>query len=75
MKWLRCRDNGTDTWGWMEGDEAVLVDGSPFGEYRANGRRLPLALLAWLAPCQPSQMLALIYKVFALLPVLKVTNM
>jgi 2-keto-4-pentenoate hydratase/2-oxohepta-3-ene-1,7-dioic acid hydratase in catechol pathway len=59
MKWLRCRDNGTDTWGWMEGDEAVLVDGSPFGEYRASGRRLPLAELEWLAPCQPSKMLAL----------------
>jgi len=59
MKWLRCRDSGADTWGWIEGDEAVLVNGSPFGEYHANGRRLALASLEWLPPCQPTKMLAL----------------
>jgi len=59
MKWLRCRTDGSDSWALLEGDKAVLVEGSPFGEHRPTARRLPLAGLEWLTPSRPTKMLAL----------------
>ena len=59
MKWLRCRERGTDSWALLEGDSIAIVDGSPFGHHTDTGRRLPLAQVDWLTPCQPTKMLAL----------------
>lgn len=59
MKWLRCRDRGTPTWALLDGDHAVVVTGTPFGEHARTDRRLPLDGLEWLPPVQPSKILAL----------------
>jgi len=59
MKWLRCVDEGAERWAILEGEDASLVDGSPFDAWQPTGRRLPLAGLRWLTPCRPSKMLAL----------------
>jgi 2-keto-4-pentenoate hydratase/2-oxohepta-3-ene-1,7-dioic acid hydratase in catechol pathway len=59
MKWLRCRDRGTDSWGLLEGDAVAIVDGSPFDAPTPTGRRIPLDQVEWLTPCVPTKMLAL----------------
>jgi 2-keto-4-pentenoate hydratase/2-oxohepta-3-ene-1,7-dioic acid hydratase in catechol pathway len=59
MKWLRCRDGDTVTWAVIDGDCAVVVDGTPFGAHAPSARRLPLETLQWLAPVVPTKILAL----------------
>lgn len=59
MKWLRCRHAGLAVYGTLEGDEVVLHDGTPFGEHRPNGHRLPVDGLAWLTPSEPRTIVGL----------------
>ncbi len=59
MKWLRCRIDGIQTWGLLEGDSVTVVSGTPFGEVSISDRRVPVSTIEWLTPCQPSKMLAL----------------
>ena len=59
MRWLRCRDRGSDTWAIHEGDAVEIVDGTPYGTHARTGRRLPLEGLQWLPPVQPGKILGL----------------
>lgn len=59
MKWLRCRDADQDCWAVLQGDQVELMSGSPFGASTPTGKHLPLEGLQWLAPVQPSKILAL----------------
>jgi len=59
MKWLRCRVADRDCWAVLQGDQVELMSGSPFGASAPTGDRLPLEGLQWLAPVQPSKILAL----------------
>jgi 2-keto-4-pentenoate hydratase/2-oxohepta-3-ene-1,7-dioic acid hydratase in catechol pathway len=59
MKWLRCHDAGTDTWAVLDGDDARIVQGSPFDTPTITDRRLPVADLVWRPPVVPSKILAL----------------
>ncbi|MFM1991404.1 MAG: hypothetical protein RJA99_4361 [Pseudomonadota bacterium] len=59
MKWLRCREGGTETWAILDGDDVLPVDGSPFDGHAPTGRRVPLAAVVLLPPAQPTKMLAL----------------
>ena len=34
MRWLRFTKNQTSSWGLVEGDRVIAVDGDPFGEWR-----------------------------------------
>ena len=59
MKWLRCHDRGADTWAVIDGDDARIVEGSPFGTPTITDRRLPIAGLVRRPPVSPSKILAL----------------
>ena len=59
MKWLRCRDGGGESWAVLDGDEAVIAEGSPFDTWTLTTRRLAIAGLQWLPPVRPTKMLAL----------------
>lgn len=60
MRWLRFRDRD-DRPGYarLDGDVARLVDGSPFGEWHDRDEVVGLDALDWLAPVQPSKVIAL----------------
>jgi 2-keto-4-pentenoate hydratase/2-oxohepta-3-ene-1,7-dioic acid hydratase in catechol pathway len=59
MKWMRCRHDGRELFGVLEGDALVVHEGDLFGEHRATGERMPLSGVEWLTPCRPGKMLAL----------------
>ncbi len=54
MIWCRFDDTGEPRFGIVEGEVVLPVDGSPFGQYATNGRRLALADLTLLAPSCPT---------------------
>ncbi len=59
MKWMRCRHDGRELFGLLEGEMLVVHEGDLFGGHRASGERLPVAGVEWLTPCRPGKMLAL----------------
>jgi len=59
MKWMRCRHQGRELFGVLEGDQLVVHEGDLFGEHRVTGERVPVAGVEWLMPCRVGTMLAL----------------
>lgn len=59
MKWMRCRLNGRESWGCLDGDDVLVHEGSLFDNPRATGERWPVAQVECLMPCQPRTMLGL----------------
>ena len=58
VKWCRIAVDGRTRYAMVEGDEAVEVDGSPFDEHRATGRRHPMASVKLLVPVVPANFYA-----------------
>ena len=54
MKIGRFEAGGKTFYGVVEGDEAIELEGSPFGEHRRTATRHRLAGLRTLAPCVPA---------------------
>jgi 2-keto-4-pentenoate hydratase/2-oxohepta-3-ene-1,7-dioic acid hydratase in catechol pathway len=59
MKWMRCRHQGRELFGVLEGDQLAVHEGELFGEHRASGERVPVQGVEWLTPCRVGTMLAL----------------
>ena len=59
MKWLRMRLDGREALGLLDGDEVWVHEGDLFTSLTPTSRRIPLAEVDWLTPCQPSKMIAL----------------
>lgn len=59
MKWMRCRLNGRESWGCLEGDEVLVHEGGLFDSPRPTGERWPVGQVECLMPCQPRTMLGL----------------
>ena len=53
MKWARVEHEGRPVYAIVEGDELVVVDGSPFASYATSDTRLPVAEVRWLPPVVP----------------------
>lgn len=53
MRWARIEHAGAPCYGIVNDDAIELVSGTPFGEYRANDTRVPLADATWLPPVVP----------------------
>jgi 2-keto-4-pentenoate hydratase/2-oxohepta-3-ene-1,7-dioic acid hydratase in catechol pathway len=53
MKWARVEHNGQPVYAIVEGDELVVVDGSPFQSYETLGTRLTATEVLWLPPVVP----------------------
>jgi 2-keto-4-pentenoate hydratase/2-oxohepta-3-ene-1,7-dioic acid hydratase in catechol pathway len=53
MRWARFDHNGTAAYGVVEGDELILVRGSPFEGWERTGTRLRLAEAKLLIPVVP----------------------
>ncbi|MSQ73200.1 MAG: DUF2437 domain-containing protein [Betaproteobacteria bacterium] len=51
--WCRYELNGAVSYGLVEGDTVVAVEGSPFGAYRVTAGRHPLASVKLLVPVIP----------------------
>ena len=59
MKWCRIEENGRPAFGVIEGDEVLVVRGSPFyPTYARTGRRYPLADVKLLVPVVPQNFYA-----------------
>lgn len=54
MKWCRFNIGGESSFGIIEGDRVIAVDGSPFEEYRKTTRSYPLASVKLDIPTVPS---------------------
>ena len=59
MKWMRYTHAGAEGFGLLDGDAVLVHDGNMFQEPRPTGVRLPLADIAWLAPCRPGKIIGL----------------
>src|SRR3954452_15178636 len=53
MRWARFEQNGTPTYGVVEGDEIIPVRGSPFDAWERTATRLHLANVKLLVPVVP----------------------
>src|SRR5437588_7022136 len=53
MRWLKFTAAGETSWGIVEGDEVIAVDGDPFGEWRRSSRVLPLSQVKIELPLIP----------------------
>jgi 2-keto-4-pentenoate hydratase/2-oxohepta-3-ene-1,7-dioic acid hydratase in catechol pathway len=53
MRWARFEQNGSPTFGVVEGHEIIPVRGSPFEMWERTGTRLPLAGVKLLVPVMP----------------------
>src|SRR5271169_3287455 len=53
MRWARFEQNGTPTYGVVEGEEIIPVRGSPFDMGERTAARLPLASVKLLLPVVP----------------------
>ena len=59
MKWMRCRHDGRECFGLLEGAQLAVHEGDLFEAPRATGERIPIDGVQWLPPCRPAKMLAL----------------
>jgi len=59
MKWMRCRQNGRELFGLLEGDRLAVHEGDLFDRARPTGEYVDLTGAEWLTPCRPTKMLAL----------------
>ncbi len=59
MKWMRYTHAGVEGFGLLDGDAVQLHEGDMFQQPRPTGARLPLADIAWLAPCRPGKIIGL----------------
>lgn len=57
-RWVRVEAKGEPCHGLVEGESISLIEGSLFGEWRLDGRRLPLATTPLLAPVFPPTLYA-----------------
>ena len=53
MRWARFEQNGTPTYGVVEGDQVIAVRGSPFDSWERAGTRLPFHAVKLLPPVIP----------------------
>ena len=53
MRWARFEQNGTPTYGVVEGDQVIAVRGSPFDSWERTGTRLPFDAVKLLPPVIP----------------------
>jgi|SRR5665213_820898 len=51
--WCRFKSDERTSYGIVEGDQVIAVDGSPFGPYRRSGAAFPLASVKLLIPVVP----------------------
>ena len=51
--WCRFRTDDQDSYGHIEGDRVLQVDGTPFGEYKVTATSLPLDDVELLVPVYP----------------------
>ncbi len=58
MKWCRVSIDRREAFGLVEGEEVVLVDGSPFDSYTVTRRRYPLSRVRLLVPVDPANFYA-----------------
>ena len=56
MKWMRCRLDGRESWGCLEGDDVLVHEGGLFDSPQPTGERWPLAGVQVLMPCLPRTM-------------------
>ena len=59
MKWMRCRHQGRELFGALDGDTLAVHAGELLGEHSATGERIDVSGVEWLMPCRPGKMLAL----------------
>jgi 2-keto-4-pentenoate hydratase/2-oxohepta-3-ene-1,7-dioic acid hydratase in catechol pathway len=59
MKWMRCRQDGREVFGRLEGDRLAVHEGDLFDGAHATGEHIELSRAEWLTPCRPTKMLAL----------------
>ncbi|CUU21814.1 5carboxymethyl2oxohex3 ene17dioate decarboxylase EC 41168 2hydroxyhepta24diene17dioate isomerase EC 533 CDS [Bradyrhizobium sp.] len=53
MRWLRFTVSDKTSWGIVEGDQVIAVDGDPFGEWQRTSRTHPLAQVRIELPLIP----------------------
>src|SRR5262245_40025381 len=53
MRWLKFTASGQTSWGLVEGDRVVTVDGDPFGAWQRNSRSYPLSEVRIELPLVP----------------------
>ncbi len=58
MKYVRVSFKGQPCWGELNQDQVTLLDGAPYAGGRPAGPILDAAACEWLAPCQPSKIVA-----------------
>lgn len=54
MRWCRFKTEGGVSFGIVENDQVIAVEGSPFGEYKKTSRSYPLATVTLDIPTVPS---------------------
>ncbi len=57
IQYVRCRHNGTVSYGVLEGETVKLIAGDLFGERRPSGESVALGSVELLAPCEPTKVL------------------
>jgi 2-keto-4-pentenoate hydratase/2-oxohepta-3-ene-1,7-dioic acid hydratase in catechol pathway len=53
MRWLKFTASGKTSWGLVEGDQVIAVDGDPFGEWQRSSRTHPLSQVKIELPLIP----------------------
>ena len=55
MKWMRCRQDGREVFGRLEGDRLAVHEGDLFDGAHATGEHIELSRAEWLTPCRAGQ--------------------
>ncbi len=53
MRWLKFTASGKTSWGLVQGDQVIAIDGDPFGEWQRTTRALPLSQVKIELPLIP----------------------
>ncbi|MED1824893.1 fumarylacetoacetate hydrolase family protein [Brevibacillus agri] len=59
MRFVRFYENASVSYGILEGDEVIQVEGSIYGDTRLTDRRYPLSAVKLLAPITPGKIVAI----------------